>query len=258
MTYYTQDPKKLLSSIENGSFPRYLYKYRDDSDKTKSIFKNNQIHFSSPEKFNDPFDCNLSSVERYDNTDIENFYQKMIEGRPEQEELSKRPIDYLRISKFIDEALKIQRSKLGLLCLSKEFQNILMWSHYANNHKGIVIEFDIKQDPDFFISPIEVNYIDTYEPINYPKNERKSIEKIVSTKSNDWKYESEVRIIKANTNGLIKFKPSSISKIYFGCRSEKSFINEIKNLCLKDELKHIEFFLMEKEKFEFSLKPKKL
>ncbi len=35
------------------------------------------------------------------------------------------------------------RASIGVICFSSNYDNILMWSHYANNHKGICIEFDL-------------------------------------------------------------------------------------------------------------------
>ena len=33
-------------------------------------------------------------------------------------------------------------NNIGIFSLSKVPDNILMWSHYADSHKGIVLEFD--------------------------------------------------------------------------------------------------------------------
>ena len=40
----------------------------------------------------------------------------------------------------------------GILSLSKRSKNITMWSHYADNHKGLVFELEIKKDLDSFFS----------------------------------------------------------------------------------------------------------
>ncbi|ESB58497.1 hypothetical protein SEEACDC5_10030 [Salmonella enterica subsp. enterica serovar Agona str. SA-5] len=46
---------------------------------------------------------------------------------------------------FIDATHKIIKEKLGVLCLSKIPNNHLMWSHYAQNHTGIMFEIDIEK-----------------------------------------------------------------------------------------------------------------
>lgn len=43
--------------------------------------------------------------------------------------------------------------KQGLLCFSKSWSNPVQWSHYANNHQGICLGFDV---PDAFLC--NVNY----------------------------------------------------------------------------------------------------
>lgn len=42
--------------------------------------------------------------------------------------------------------LKNFRDTMGVLSLTKRFDNQLMWAHYADSHKGIVLEFDPSSD----------------------------------------------------------------------------------------------------------------
>lgn len=41
----------------------------------------------------------------------------------------------------------------GILSLSKTNENVLLWSHYAENHTGVAIKLNIAKDPEFFITP---------------------------------------------------------------------------------------------------------
>jgi hypothetical protein len=43
------------------TLPKYLYKYRDFDQSGRNIrmLSHNEIFFSSPAKFNDPFDCQI-------------------------------------------------------------------------------------------------------------------------------------------------------------------------------------------------------
>ena len=63
------------------------------------------------------------------------------------------------------------------LCLSENNSSVLMWSHYADNHKGICIEYDfesIKNNKLIYYSLFPVNYtakpIDIYDLVNSEKN----------------------------------------------------------------------------------------
>ena len=82
----------------------------------------------------------------------------------------------------------------GLLCFSKSWENPVLWSHYAENHKGICLGFDI---PDEILG--EVNYSPTRlevddaiwsNPNSVPPDEAL---KLLFTKYEHWDYENEVR-----------------------------------------------------------------
>lgn len=86
-----------------------------------------------------------------------------------------------------DQKKQIARVK-GLICLSKDCDNILMWGHYANRHKGIVLGFEVN---DSLCN--KVNYKHTL--INMPKKSpHDSINDLMVTKSHHWEYEKEVRV----------------------------------------------------------------
>jgi hypothetical protein len=96
-----------------------LYKYvsLDRID----ILKNRSIRFTQPLNWNDPFDM-LKSVNnpitKYDCTGFLNTKDILMY------EIIIADINYLGLS------------------LTENNNNLLMWSHYAENHKGFVIEFN--------------------------------------------------------------------------------------------------------------------
>ena len=49
-------------------------------------------------------------------------------------------------------------NRRGILSLSANHNNILMWSHYLSNHTGLVICLDILADSEFFLMPMNINY----------------------------------------------------------------------------------------------------
>ncbi|MCS0179035.1 DUF2971 domain-containing protein [Vibrio alginolyticus] len=79
-----------------------FYKYMALNKNTLDAFINEYCWFSSPSAFNDPFDCGL------------------IKGD--------------KMKEFFLESKKI-------LCLAREHDNLLMWSHYADPHRGICVEY---------------------------------------------------------------------------------------------------------------------
>jgi hypothetical protein len=46
--------------MSETKIPKIIYKYRNWSDKHhKNVLKKNELYMSSPEEFNDPFDCRI-------------------------------------------------------------------------------------------------------------------------------------------------------------------------------------------------------
>ncbi|WP_390520749.1 DUF2971 domain-containing protein [Vibrio fortis] len=89
----------------------------------------------------------------------------------------------------------------GIISLSETKDNLLMWSHYAKEHQGIVVEFEA-HDP-FFSS----DYVNSAFPLMgkvsrvlYRKERiaelsSNDISEIFFHKSDEWMYEKEVRLL---------------------------------------------------------------
>lgn len=83
----------------------------------------------------------------------------------------------------------------GVLCFSSSWKNPLMWSHYANGHKGVALEFEIQ---DNLLTPIDyvperVKFDISHIAARGGFQER-DIDKLLSTKSEHWSYEQELRM----------------------------------------------------------------
>lgn len=86
--------------------------------------------------------------------------------------------------------------KYGLICFSKNWSNPLLWSHYANRHRGICLGFDV---PRSYLS--EITYIDkrikaqlnNMDSHDIEKWDEKMMKKWLNSKLIDWKYEAEIR-----------------------------------------------------------------
>ena len=77
--------------------------------------------------------------------------------------------------------------KGGIICFSQNWQNLLLWSHYANRHKGICLGFDIENK-----LVKKVCYVDARTRLN-PSLSKEMEDRLVYTKSSGWKYEEEWR-----------------------------------------------------------------
>ncbi len=99
-----------------------------------------------------------------------------------------------------------QRYKICSFSGEKALNSELMWGHYTNAGKGVLIEIDIFEQ-----------YNSDIKKIIYRKNKNlNTLDKILMHKTKEWKYEDEYRYL--STNSLLdnKVKIGKIIKIYFG------------------------------------------
>ncbi len=128
--------------------------------------------------------------------------------------------------------------ELGIYSLSRIRNDILMWSHYADSHKGFCIQF-LDDPKDRFIARAQsVSYSEDY-PIVNPITETDAIrlEKSLLTKAKHWEYEDEWRIIDHEKgHGIKKFSPHLLVGIIFGCRMNEGHKEMIRRWCENQKL----------------------
>jgi hypothetical protein len=225
----------------------------------KSIFEKNVLRFSSPLSFNDPFE-------------LRPHIKKMI--NEEKHILQDAVFKHLNITeqahKFHDITVTTLAHDIGMLCLSGLRDNLVMWGNYADNHKGIVIEFDDSHpffNPDCEITDFihelkEVVYVD--ERISMNSDEWGANEKTFLAKGKDWKYEYEYRMTilleenDRNPNRFnIKFPSEIITAVYIGCKATQDTKKYVNNLSSKKQWKHLKIHQYEADEKEYKLTSKK-
>jgi hypothetical protein len=84
----------------------------------------------------------------------------------------------------------------GVLCFSRSWSNPLLWSHYADKHRGICLGFNI---PDRLIQ--EIKYASSrfsFEldaALGTRTSQKDFARRVLCTKFKDWRYEDEVRLL---------------------------------------------------------------
>lgn len=212
--YYKNEEKHI--NIKNNSLyyytshytPKYQY---EESEKTKkeyidgiknnrkeleNLYNNNIIWLSTSYGFNDPCD-------------------------PPIRLLKDKNYDYLH---YI-------MNKIKIACVTTTPYNQLMWSHYANKHTGLCIEYDISNifsNKDCTISKIlyrdsmQFN-IDDLLFIQENKNKMNMLD-IFSIKHKSWNYEDEYRILyNGDNDNNGKHLELSIKSIYFGFNTDEQY-----------------------------------
>ena len=137
----------LLPAIRN-ELPHKIYKYYQLSDDNKrnelrlTSVKNNKIWASTCFEFNDPFECQYLYLNEDDLLQM---------GIPNPE----------NAKKIWDSIMGQIRQRITTICFTQNPNDMPMWAHYANEHKGFCVEYEVK------------NYKNLY-PVFYSENRMKA------------------------------------------------------------------------------------
>lgn len=247
-----------------------LYKYRAFNEFTDEIIIKSSLWYANPTRFNDPFDMSPSFRQKYSKREIKEHIKDFIKNCEntknspiEEQEKYRRKFENRSNTdqKFVAIRERLffeQISSTGVVSLSKHNDSILMWSHYAENHKGLVFEFDYTGKKfDLHEFPHKVEYIDGYGLLSHAvsREERnKQMETILLSKYNDWSYEGEYRIIDFDFQGNKPFQKELLTKIIFGLRSSPEDMQSMVKLCRENGFEHVVFEKAEKIEGTFALK----
>ncbi|MEO9474582.1 MAG: DUF2971 domain-containing protein [Cyclobacteriaceae bacterium] len=225
-----------------------------------------KLRFSHPNNFNDPFDCNEWLL-NHETTNKE-FQVGMKESKiyTQSNRSFKRKIkrDYYKgdsTRRILNSEKKVYR----MACFSKLSDEVLMWSHYADRHKGVCVGFDFPHlyEDKFILVP--VIYEDKIEPFSGLANNLEVILHWLTTKSKRWEYEEEIRAIMrtkliSDQYDYVQVDPSCIREIVFGCNVPDQVIRKslkkFKNAGLK--LKDLRIARMRINPKTFLLKAEKI
>ncbi|EHY8704891.1 DUF2971 domain-containing protein [Vibrio cholerae] len=223
-----------------------LYKYVPFSDGAKAIIRDGTLKFSSRLEFNDPFDC----IARFNKKKTLNELSKRepilrgimknrnlsVEERFRAKKIAANEMSKLIESNYFDS----MADQLGICCLSKVYDNILMWSHYADKHQGIVIEFSTEQlheknshNSEYSLLGFDVDYSPTMPEVgNVLVNDfERDVKPLIFTKAIDWKYEEEFRVVSNNRGvGIHKFDQNLITRVFTGVNFSQDNLDELECL----------------------------
>lgn len=201
--------------------PPSLYKYlpaRED------FFDRPCLRFSPTKELNDPFESQLSMIRDSGNmSDVACAWIELLQ---------------IRFSSILNILFDN-----GVLSLSANHKNLLMWAHYTNNHYGMVLDLDSTSDflknADKVIYSNERLYFD--EIVKLKEFKASLLYRNIFHKSIHWSYEEEWRVfepwikktpsIKTSIVGFIELPIDIIKNIYLGSRVRNSFKESAKEFC---------------------------
>lgn len=250
----------------------YFFKYMTESTARK-VIASKSFRWSTPLLFNDPFDHQTGLTFPFTGEDlakgIKAVFEDVVINGTKFAPICRRPFgDFLKSArlhrsainnadgmKVLDEVI----SEIGrtfsetkgrfnaeitdflthsrVLCLSETGDNVVMWSHYADSHKGVVFKLrKLEAEDHHFLAARRVDY--TTDPINYfslreyvdnltgvsEHDPAPIIWQIAYRKHPDWAYEREWRLHRPLLDAAkgagyedISEKATLFEAVYLGC-----------------------------------------
>jgi len=232
-----------------------LYHYQGSNiDWLKGTLINNHVHVSNPKNFNDPWDCRpyfdpatvsdpasftkwrelsekwLGELPPDDRSYIE---QRLGPERRSDQDLVVRIINSITavVPKIIEERWRIY-------CLTTHPDSVLMWSHYADKHSGLCLQFDATEYPAG--RAYQVLYrkeLPALGPDIFTADKGMA-EAVLLTKAIAWRYEDEYRILGRDESfdpafsivtkdDSIVLPPGSLKAVIVGCNAKLEPIRQL-------------------------------
>lgn len=261
-----------------------LYKYL--SQTRIDVIEKNMIRFTQYGDFNDPFELNPNIDKLAEEDEIKNLvgknFAKLIEEEYDKNAIISAFIskeNFIHLARNKEESIKnlvvdiepyiasllpnmlqqTTNSLLGALSLSEICDHELMWSHYADEHKGYVIGFDSshsffnqKKSPEDELRHLrKIEYRKSPPVINLMKT---NASEMFFVKSSKWEYEVEWRMLLPLSDSrkvldkepypihLFKFPIQAIKTIILGARISDKNRESIKSILKKDKFSQIKLF----------------
>lgn len=196
-----------------------FFKYRTINKNLLDSLVKSQLYFAPRNALNDPFDCNI---------DIVRVVDHLIATQTDTEILEEFRKEEQGIKLFHENI-----SSLGICSFSLKSNETLMWSHYADDQKGVCLRYEFEEsfldneDEILGVSRVayEKNAISNWLKTNihlFKKDQQAFIINLLTmfltSKAPSWLYEEEARIIRPTT-GLYEIPRKSLTHIIFGLRT---------------------------------------
>ena len=279
-----------VSEAIREMIPKRLFRYRAFNDRSVGAFENDIIYAVTSDKFNDPYDTlvryDLEGIEKWVNTvmntetlgQMKTWYTQGWDLPKEVKHiLPKEMTDTLKVALFSIEDIKDYEERIEetrkrmtslietyfpilsetskrystIACFCESIESVLMWSHYADSHKGFALEYDFRptlEEPIKNIGLFPVVYSEErFDISNYiawgflrilgipaKMPDMSASIKNALWKSDIWAYEKEWRMIDSTPRDISDEKASAIPykpvAIYYGrhmSRDDKKRLHEV-------------------------------
>lgn len=256
---------EMYPTVEPAVRSGLLYKYCPPA--RVDVLAMRRIMLTNPRHFNDPFE----GLPHYGTIDA--YYMRVPDGlTPEQrlwwnrkqKELTLRLWSARERRQYLDSKV----SEFVVLSLTEDPGSLLMWGHYAANHSGFIIGFASDQDILAGVSPhrqlARVRY--SSERPSREVFEQLTREELLLTKSREWNYESEWRIIDSTGAGHahqrpihalhcwpFDYRPQAVKEVVLGCRADARLMREVASILSSGDFRHVKLFVAKEHESRYQL-----
>lgn len=223
------------------TIPAKLYKYLPVRENIFPLI----LRYTPPGELNDPYEVfpNVEvefTLEELRKLAAENNVQTTDEHL--QKLVNELPGEFRQ--KAREDFVKLHKDNgMGILSLTTDPTNLVMWGLYASEHRGIVVELDMTNK--FFWPHKDTTWIravkySTVRPkaTNHQQNE--VIKDWLFTKSSAWEFEKEYRSVTTKVFemnavlgkvGTFYVPHDAVSRVYVGLRTEGNFLKSVADYC---------------------------
>lgn len=285
----------------------HFFKYAS-LDTALRVIESGSFRWSAPTKFNDPFDHQSGFAIKIDQVDFAKqltesaervIYSDVSIGDPDglfprhllllranRDRLPRKELHdqlyegSLEMASYLEKNLaeKFNPEILTFLCNARVFcvseinDNVVMWSHYADSHRGVVFKLRcIDEIDNVLLAARKVTYTDKF--FDFPSGERYArhltgeaiIEmaplcyELAYLKHTDWSYEKEWRVHRPHLSepvgdgySLYPENPRVFEAAYLGCRMQQQDIETI-SVAINRNLPDMKIFKAEQSRDSFNL-----
>ena len=185
-----------LDTPDYNEIPKTLTKhYSVDKYSVKSLL-NRELYASHPRQLNDLYDCYHGFID-FSGMRLEDYltYFKALKSEDEVRYLYEHDIKKLQFELSLYNAT-FTYCRIGTISMTEIDNDMCMWAHYSDSHKGFAIKFNTNQIENKFYGPFPVHYVDNYKRIDILKyGFILSFFYQSSLKSTKWIYEKEWRLL---------------------------------------------------------------
>lgn len=269
---------------------KLLYKYRKWEPYGKKMLEENEFYFTSSRDLNDPFDCHidpefgpatrgekLAGLSRH----LASQHPELNASEVEKLALRQFPPGSLfpgqkNKKKWLAPTIERQENFFGFLSLSRSPTDVLMWTHYADEHKGICVGLSVDKIDAFILAQVDkgkrtffyrdpIEYVEERPRWNFVRDDTlEMLEKSFVTKSSAWSYEQEERVFTTVDAKMKPFLPLSegdrkvcflketIREVWLGLNVPEEMRREVEKIVRKSN-SGIVMRQAEREKGKYSL-----